>query len=82
MLTVRGLMTVPPICAKESEVQKYFSKMYRLFLDMKAKKLDNVYMDCLSMGMSQDYEAAIAAGSTMVRVGSSLFGARAYPPAP
>jgi pyridoxal phosphate enzyme (YggS family) len=82
MLTVRGLMTVPPICAKESEVQKYFSKMYRLFLDKKAKKLDNVYMDCLSMGMSQDYQAAIAAGSTMVRVGSSLFGARAYPPAP
>ena len=79
MLTVRGLMTIPPVCTQNGEVQKYFSKMYQLFLDMKAKKLDNVYMDCLSMGMSQDYEAAIEAGATMIRVGSSLFGARTYP---
>lgn len=78
MLTVRGLMTVPPVCEKETEIHKYFSEMYRLFLDMKAKKTDNVYMDCLSMGMSHDFEAAIAEGATMIRVGSALFGERVY----
>lgn len=79
MLTVRGLMTVPPVCEHEADVHKYFSKMSRLFLDMQAKKTDNVYMQILSMGMSHDYEAAIAEGATMVRVGSALFGARQYP---
>ena len=47
-------------------------------LDRRAKKSDNVYMDCLSMGMSHDFEAAIAEGATMVRIGSALFGARDY----
>lgn len=49
-----------------------------MFLDIKAKKLDNVSMDVLSMGMSGDYVEAILEGSTMVRVGSSLFGKRVY----
>lgn len=78
MLTVRGLMTVPPVCDREADVHKYFSQMYRLFLDRRAKKSDNVYMDCLSMGMSHDFEAAIAEGATMVRIGSALFGERDY----
>ncbi len=79
MLRVRGLMTIPPVCETETQVRKYFSQMRQLFLDIQAKKSDNVYIDCLSMGMSQDYEAAILEGATMVRVGSSLFGARSYP---
>ena len=52
--------------------------MYTMFLDIKAKKLDNVSMNILSMGMSADYYEAILEGATMVRVGSSLFGARIY----
>lgn len=52
--------------------------MNRMFLDIKAKKLDNISMDILSMGMSGDYVEAILEGSTMVRVGSSLFGKRVY----
>jgi pyridoxal phosphate enzyme (YggS family) len=79
MLRVRGLMTIPPVCETETQVRKYFSQMRQLFLDIQAKKSDNVYIDCLSMGMSQDYEAAILEGATMVRAGSSLFGARSYP---
>ena len=52
--------------------------MHRLFIDIRDKKLDNVDMDILSMGMSGDYEAAIECGSTMVRVGSAIFGKRNY----
>ena len=46
--------------------------------DITAKKYDNVCMDCLSMGMSEDYADAIACGSTMIRVGTAIFGARIY----
>lgn len=72
-----GLMTIPPIC-DGIEVRKYFAAMHRAFEDIKAKKIDNVNMDILSMGMSGDYEAAISEGSNIVRVGSAIFGARKY----
>ncbi len=75
---VRGLMTVPPILTKESEKRAIFSKMYQLFVDNRAKKLDNIDMLELSMGMSGDYVEAILEGSTIVRVGSAIFGARQY----
>lgn len=75
---VRGLMTIPPIFQKESEKRKIFSKMYQLFVDIGAKKLDNIDMMELSMGMSDDYREAILEGSTMVRIGSALFGKRNY----
>lgn len=75
---VNGLMAIPPICTDEDENRKFFVKMYTMFLDIKAKKLDNVNMNILSMGMSDDYVSAILEGSTMVRVGSSLFGRRVY----
>ena len=75
---VRGLMAIPPICESESEIRGYFSEMYKLFIDIKAKKLDNVFMDFLSMGMSGDYPQAILEGANLVRVGSALFGARDY----
>lgn len=52
--------------------------MRNLFVDIGAKKYDNVSMDCLSMGMSDDFEDAISAGSTMIRVGTAIFGARHY----
>ena len=51
--------------------------MYRLFVDIKGKRYDNtVTIDCLSMGMSQDFEEAIAEGATLVRLGTVLFGPR------
>ena len=75
---VRGLMAIPPICDDDEKNHKFFSNMYRMFLDIGAKKLDNVNMDILSMGMSGDYRNAIEEGSTMVRVGSALFGKRVY----
>ena len=55
-------MTIPPICDSEAEVSKYFESMYQTFIDIKNKKIDNVDMDILSMGMSHDYEAAIKNG--------------------
>ena len=75
-LTVRGLMTIPPDCGNNSELFKYFSCMRQYYVDIAAKKLDNVSMDHLSMGMSSDFSAAIECGATMVRVGSALFGKR------
>ena len=57
---------------------KFFLKIQQLGVDIEAKKLDNVSMDILSMGMSDDYQVAIEEGSNMVRIGSSIFGARQY----
>ena len=77
-LQVRGLMTVPPISQNSTEKYKFFQKMYNLSVDIKQKNYDNVSVDILSMGMSDDYEAAIACGSTMIRIGTAIFGARDY----
>ncbi len=77
-VNVKGLMTIPPICEKKDEIRRYFEKMNRLFLDISSKKLDNVSMDILSMGMSSDYYEAILEGASMVRIGSALFGNRIY----
>ncbi len=76
---IRGLMAIPPISSQEAELRAYFARMRQLFIDNSAKKYDNISMDFLSMGMSGDFEDAIAEGSNMVRVGSAIFGARAYP---
>lgn len=77
-IKVKGLMTIPPICDSESEVRKYFESMHQSFIDIKDEKIDNIDMEILSMGMSGDFEAAIAEGSNIVRVGSAIFGARHY----
>ena len=76
-LTVKGLMCIPPIDDTE-EVRKYFAQMRKLFVDISSKKLDNIDMCILSMGMSGDYPWAIAEGSTLVRVGTGIFGQRNY----
>ena len=78
-VNVKGLMAIPPICEKKSQICKYFENMYRLFIDISEKKIDNISMDFLSMGMSDDYKEAILCGANMVRVGSALFGKRIYP---
>lgn len=75
-ITVRGLMAIPPDCGDQAQLFKYFSSMKQYYVDIVAKRLDNVSMDCLSMGMSSDFPLAIECGATMVRVGSALFGKR------
>ena len=77
-ISVKGLMSIPPVCENKQEIIKYFDNMHNLFIDIKDKKIDNISMDILSMGMSDDYPEAIKCGANMIRVGSSLFGARNY----
>ena len=75
---VKGLMAIPPICQNPGDNNKFFEEMCNLSVDITAKKYDNVSMEILSMGMSDDYADAIAHGSTMIRVGTAIFGARNY----
>ena len=77
-ITVNGLMCVAPICEKEAEIRAVFSNMRRMFIDIGDKKIDNINMNILSMGMSGDYESAILEGANLVRIGSAIFGARIY----
>jgi len=75
-LRVRGLMVIPPYTSDKTLTKSYFLQISKLFIDMRGKKIDNVSMDFLSMGMSDDYELAIASGANIVRIGSALFGRR------
>ena len=77
-IRVCGFMTIPPICQNSTDNHKFFQKMYNLSVDITEKKYDNVCVNILSMGMSDDYADAIACGSTMIRVGTAIFGAREY----
>lgn len=77
-ISVNGLMCVAPICEKESEIRAIFSNMHQLFIDIRDKKIDNISMNVLSMGMSGDYKQAILEGANLVRVGSAIFGSRIY----
>ena len=77
-IRVRGLMAIPPISQNPGDNRKFFQEMFELSVDITEKKYDNVTVDCLSMGMSDDYADAIACGSTMIRVGTAIFGARDY----
>lgn len=75
---IDGLMCVAPVCEKEAEIRTVFSNMHRLFIDIRDKKRDNINMNVLSMGMSGDFKEAILEGANLVRIGSSIFGARVY----
>lgn len=77
-LKICGLMTIPPICEDEEQLRKYFKEMYKLFIDIKDKNIDNSNMDILSMGMSDDFDIAIEEGANLVRIGTALFGKRNY----
>ena len=77
-IRVRGLMAIPPICQNSTDNHKFFQEMCNLSVDITAKKYDNVSVEILSMGMSDDYADAIACGSTMIRVGTAIFGSRGY----
>ncbi len=74
---LRGLMCIPPVAQDPEEATHYFVAMRQLFVDTREKIADNKNdMDCLSMGMSRDFEQAIACGATLVRIGTTLFGPR------
>ena len=75
---VRGLMCVPPVQTDPAENRPYFARMRQLFVDNSGKKYNNVSMDFLSMGMTDDFREAVAEGANMVRIGSAIFGARDY----
>lgn len=75
---LKGLMAIPPVSEKAGDNCRYFAEMRNLFVDISKKTYDNVSMECLSMGMSDDYADAIREGSTMIRVGTAIFGPRNY----
>ena len=75
-IRIKGLMTMAPKCENKSDYHNYFSQVYKLFIDICKKKLDNVSIPVLSMGMSDSYVQAVMNGSNMVRVGSAVFGKR------
>ena len=78
-LYLRGLMAIPPVADQTTKNLRYFTEMRQVFVDILTKKYDNVSMDYLSMGMTNDFESAIACGANMVRVGTAIFGPRPYP---
>lgn len=75
-LRVRGLMTMPPLFDDPEGARPYFRELKRLAGEIAVEGIPNVAMDELSMGMSGDFEVAIEEGSTLVRVGSAIFGER------
>ena len=77
-LHVNGLMTIAPIVDDPEDNRQYFRTLKQLSLDITSKNIDNIDMNVLSMGMTNDYKVAIEEGATMVRVGTAIFGARNY----
>ena len=78
-ICIKGLMTVAPFVDNPEENRDCFRRMKQLLVDINEEKIDNVHMNVLSMGMSNDFEVAIEEGATIVRVGTSIFGKRVYP---
>lgn len=77
-IQIHGLMTIAPFVANPEENRPVFRKLKQLSVDISAKNMNNVYMDILSMGMTNDYQVAVEEGATMVRVGTGIFGERDY----
>jgi len=75
---VNGLMTIAPFVENPEENRVHFRRLRQLSLDITSKNIDNIDMNVLSMGMTNDYQVAIEEGATMVRVGTAIFGARNY----
>lgn len=78
-ISLRGLMTIAPFAENPQEIRPVFKNLYDIYIDIKNKKIDNVNMDYLSMGMSNDFEVAIEEGANLVRIGTGIFGKRNYP---
>jgi len=77
-LSVKGLMTVAPYVSAAEKNRSIFQKIRQISVDIQAKNYDNVAMNVLSMGMSNDYPIAIEEGATHIRVGTAIFGERSY----
>lgn len=77
-IRIRGLMTIAPHISDERELRKIFSALYNLKEDIISRNYNELSMDYLSMGMTNDYEIAIEEGSNMIRVGTGIFGERNY----
>jgi len=75
---IQGLMTIAPFVENPEDNRVIFAKLHKLLLDIKSRNIDNVNMNVLSMGMTNDYMVAVEEGATMVRVGTGIFGARNY----
>lgn len=75
---IQGLMTIAPFVENPELNRPVFAKLHKLSLDIKKRNIDNINMNVLSMGMTNDYEVAIEEGATMVRVGTGIFGQRDY----
>ena len=75
-IRAKGIMAIPPKCKNQEENDKFFQEMYKLSVDITTKKYDNVWVDIMSMGMSDDFVRAIMHGSTMIRIGTGIFGPR------
>ena len=73
---IQGLMTIPPFFNAPERVRPYFAALKQLHDQIKAQNIPRIVMDELSMGMTGDFEAAIAEGATMVRIGTAIFGER------
>lgn len=72
-IALKGLMTIAPINSDENQTREIFKNLYKLFVDISKKKYNNIYMQYLSMGMSNDFEIAIEEGANIIRVGSAIF---------
>ena len=77
-INIKGLMTSAPFVDNPEDNRQYFKKLKDLSVDINAKTIDNVHMDFLSMGMTNDYVVAVEEGATHVRVGTAIFGHRDY----
>lgn len=77
-INLKGLMTVAPFVENPQNNRIYFKKMRNLFVDIQEENKDNIIMEFLSMGMTNDYEVAIEEGANIVRIGTGIFGARNY----
>lgn len=77
-VSIKGLMTIAPFVEYPEENRIHFHNLRELYVDINSKNIDNVSMDTLSMGMTNDFEVAIEEGATMVRVGTGIFGERTY----
>lgn len=77
-IALKGLMTIAPYAQDPQDVRPVFRNLYNIYIDIKSKRYDNVSMDYLSMGMSNDFEVAIEEGANVVRIGTSIFGKRDY----
>lgn len=77
-IRIRGLMTIAPFVENPEDNRPVFSALRKLSVDIAEKNIDNISVEILSMGMTNDFEVAIEEGATMVRVGTAIFGERQY----